>query len=83
MVLTLRKGVNAKIEDPFLIFKNKNPNHPMINLTDDIPGISLNRQPRSWMDDHFFVEWVKESGATCQDSHNRLRTLIFGQFLGA
>ena len=49
MVLRLRGGVNAKLEDPFLNFKNKSRIHPMINLPDDIAGVSYRAFPRGWI----------------------------------
>ncbi len=76
MVLRLRGGVNAKLEDPFLIFKNRSRSHPMINLPDDIAGVSYRTHPRRWMNNITFQQWLRESRAIFQDSENRLRTLF-------
>ena len=40
MVLRLRGIVGAKLIEPFLIFKNRDRNYPMANLSENIEGIS-------------------------------------------
>ena len=46
MVLRLRGGTNARLEAPFIIFKNRDSNYPMMNFPDNIEGISYRTQPR-------------------------------------
>ena len=54
IVLRLRGGCNAKLMNPFIIFRSRDRNYPMINLLDDIPGISYRTQPRGWVDNIAF-----------------------------
>ncbi len=82
MVLRLRGGVNTKLEDPFLIFKNRSRNHPMINFPDDIAGVSYRTQSRRWMDSITFQQWLRESRVIFKDSENRLRTLFLDNCSG-
>ena len=54
MVLRLRGGIDAKLMHPFLIFKNRDRNCPMVNLPDNIDGVSYRTQPHAWMDNTVF-----------------------------
>ena len=76
MVLRLRGGPNARLEAPFIIFKNRNSNYPMMNLPDNIEGVSYRTQPQGWMDNNVFLQWVHESRAICTDPDGRSRTLF-------
>ena len=40
MVLRLRGRMNAKLEAPFIILKNRDSNYPIKNLPDNIDGVS-------------------------------------------
>lgn len=76
MVLRMTGGVNAKIEAPFLIFKNKQRNHPMRGTPDNVPGASYRTQPRGWMDAIVFNQWLREPRAIKQDADERDRFLF-------
>ncbi len=67
MVLRLCGGVDAKLEDSFLIFKNRSPNYPLVNVPDDIPRVTYRTQKRGWMDNITFQQWLQEPRAICKD----------------
>ena len=70
MVLRLRGGVDAKLMQPFPIFKNRDRNYSMANLPDNINGVSYHTQPRAWVDNIVFGEWFREPRATDRDVDN-------------
>ena len=82
MVLRLRGGVGAKLMQPFLIFKNRDRNYPMANLPDNINGVSYRTQPRAWMDNVVFEEWLREPRAIDRDADNRTRYLYMDNCSG-
>ena len=61
MVLRLRGGTNARLEAPFIIFKNRDSNYPMMNLPDNFEGVSYRTQPCGWMENNVFLQWLQES----------------------
>ena len=75
MVLRLRGGIDAKLMEPFFIFKNRDRNYPMVNLPDSIHGVSYRTQPRAWMDNIVFDQWLREPHAISRDAENRTRHL--------
>ena len=42
----------------------------MMNLPDNIDGVSYSTQPRAWMDNTVFEEWLREPCATDRDGGN-------------
>ncbi len=47
IVLRISGGVNAKLESPFMIFKNRNRNYPIYGVPDNVPGVSYRTVPRA------------------------------------
>ncbi len=82
MALRLRGGVSARLEDPFLIFKNRDRNYPMANLQDNVPGVSYRTQPRGWMDNETFCQWLEESRVIAADTQGRSRILYLDNCSG-
>ena len=82
MVLRLRGGIDGKLMQPFLIFKNRDKNYPMMNLADNIDGVSYRTQPRAWMDNTVFEEWLREPRAIDRDADNRTRHLFLDDCSG-
>jgi len=39
-------GVNGKIEKPFVIFQNRTSNYPMMNVPDDVEGVTYRTSPK-------------------------------------
>ena len=76
LLLRLRGCRNAKLMNPFIRFKNRERNCPMINLPDDIPVISYRTQSRGWVDDIEFNAWLEEPHAINIDEMNRTDHLI-------
>lgn len=56
MVLRLRGVTNAKMEAPFIIFKNRDSNYPIKNLPDNIDEVSYRTPLREWMDNIAFIQ---------------------------
>ena len=54
----------------------------MKNLPDDIDGVSYRTQPRSWMDNNTFLQWLQEPRAICKDPDGRSRTIFLGNCSG-
>ena len=46
---------NARIEAPFLVFKNPNSSYPSRNIPDDVPGACHRTGPRGWVDNRVFI----------------------------
>ena len=82
MVLRLKDGVDAKLMQPFLIFKNRDRSYPMMNLPVSIDGVSYRTQPRAWIDDTVFEEWLREPRAIDRDAENRTRHLFMDNCSG-
>ena len=76
LVLRLCGGCNAKLMNPCIIFKNRDRSYPMINLPDEILGISYCTKPRGWMDNIAFNAWLEEPRAINMDEMNRTRHLF-------
>ena len=58
MVLRIKGGTNARLEAPFIIFKNKDSNYPMKNLPDNMDGVSYRTQPCGLIDNDVFLQWL-------------------------
>ena len=56
MLLRLRGGPNSKLEAPFIIFKNRDSNYPMMNFPDNIERVSYRTQSRDWMDNNVCMQ---------------------------
>ena len=82
MVLRLRGGTNTKLEAPFIIFKNRDSNYPMMNLLDNIEGISYRTQTRDWMDNNVFQKWLQEARSISKDPDGKSRTLFLDNCSG-
>ena len=54
MVLRLSGGTHARLEAPCIIFKNRENNYPMMNLPDNIEGISYRTQSHGCLDNKVF-----------------------------
>ena len=76
MVLRLIGGTNARLEAPFIIFKNRDRNYPIKNFPDDIDGVSYYTRLREWMDNNVFIQWLQEPRAICKDPEGRSGTLF-------
>ena len=46
-VLRLKGGIDAKLMQLFLNFKNRERNYPMMNLPDNVDGVSYRTEPRA------------------------------------
>ena len=82
MVLRLRGGIDPKLVEPILIFKNRDRNYPMVNLPDNIHGVSYRTQPRAWMDNIAFDQWLREPCAINRDAENLTRHLFMDNCSG-
>lgn len=49
MVVRISGGRDARIEPPFMVFKNDRCPYPIRGLPDDIPGVSYRSGPGGWM----------------------------------
>ena len=76
MVLRLRGGIEAKLMEPFLIFKNRDRNYPMVNLPNNIHGVSCRTHPRARIDNILFDQWLREPRATSKDTENHTQHLF-------
>ena len=56
-------------------------NYPMVNLSDNIDGVSYRNQPRVWMDNTVFEQLLREPRAINRDAENRTRHLFLGNCL--
>ena len=52
----LRGRQNGRLADPLVIFKNKHTNYPIMNMLNNIEGVSYRNQPRSWTDNNVFLQ---------------------------
>ena len=82
MALRLRGGIDAKLMQPFLIFKNRDRNYPMVNLLDKIDRVTYQTRPRAWMDNILFDQWLREPRAIRMDAKNRTRYLFMDNCSG-
>ena len=63
MMVRVTGGRNARIERPFLVFKNPNSSYPIRNIPDDVPGACYRTGPRGCVDNRVFIEWLSEPTA--------------------
>ena len=82
MVLRISGGEDAKVEVPFMIFKNRNCAYPINGIPDNIEGVSYRTGPRGWMDQRVFRERIKEPRAIQKDHLNRRRYLFMDNCSG-
>lgn len=60
MLVRISGGINARIEPPFMIFKNKTRNYRMRNVPGSVPGVAYRTGPKEWMDSLNMIEWLQE-----------------------
>lgn len=64
MMVRITGGSRARIEVPFLIFRNAGRSHPIRGVPDIVPGVCYRSSPKGWMDGVNFAEWLREKRAT-------------------
>ena len=82
LVLRLRDDIDAKLMHLFLIFENRNRNYRMVNLPDNIDGVSFRTQPLAWIDNTVFEQWLHEPCTINRDAENRTRHLFMDNCSG-
>ena len=55
--------MNARIETPFLVFKNDRSPYPIRVVSDSVPGVCYRSQPKSWVDRRVFGGRLSEPRA--------------------
>ena len=58
MVVRLSGGKDAKIQPPFMVFKNANRSYPIRSVPDNVSGVSYRSGPKGWMDTKVMPEWL-------------------------
>lgn len=49
---------DARIESPFMMFKNKDRHYPIQGTIDELSGDSYCTGPKGWMDQRAMVKWI-------------------------
>ena len=80
MVLWLRGGVDAKLKQLFLNFKNWDRNYPVLNLLENLDGVSYCTQAHAWMDNAICEGWLGESRTVYRDANNYTRYLFIDNY---
>lgn len=76
MMVRISGGADARVENPFMIFKNKDCSYPIRGVTDNIPGVSYRTGPKGWIDKRVMRLWVQEPRALPRLANNRTRVLF-------
>ena len=76
MVVRIIGGRDAKVEAPFMVFKNANRSYPIRGVPDGICGVSYRSGPKGWMDTKFMPEWILEKKVISALPFERKRVLF-------
>ena len=82
MVVRLSGGLNAKIENPFMVFMDANQSYPIRGVPDDVPGVSHRSGPKGWIDTQMMPKWLKERRVMRPLSNGRKRILFLDNCSG-
>ena len=63
MIVHISGERDAKIEQPFLIFKNDRRSYPIRGVPDTVPGVSYRFAPKGFIGQVAAPEWLKERRA--------------------
>ena len=76
MMMRISGGTKSYIENPFMLFKNKDCSYPVRGIPDDVPGVCYRTGPKGWIDSRVMVEWVCERRALSPLPNGRKRILF-------
>ena len=62
MLVRLNGGPDAKMQLPFMDFKNKDSNYPIRGTVDNIPGVAHRTGPKGWIDTTVLPQWFGSGG---------------------
>jgi hypothetical protein len=70
VVMTLKGGMDAKIMNLFVIFKNKDSSYPISNVPDNVPHVTYRSNPTAFMNKKLFETFLGESRIWGADDPN-------------
>ena len=75
MVVCLSVGMEAKIQPPFMVFKNGNRSFRIRGVPDNVSGVSYRSGQERWMGTKVMPEWLTEKKVICALSNRNKRIL--------
>lgn len=75
MVVMLSGCRPAFLQSPFLAFQNPTTNYPITGVLENVVGVSNCTQPKGWMYNRVFLEWLTERPAIDMLIHGNRRVL--------
>lgn len=82
MLVLISGGINAIIEPPFMIFKNKSRNYPIRNARYSVPGAAYRTEQQGWMNSINMLKWVCEDRVINPLPHGKIGHLFIDNCSG-
>ena len=76
MVVRLSGGPSARVRPPMMIFTNAGASHPIQGVLDNIGGVCHRTEPKGWMGQRVFRQYLTERRAIRADIKGRKNSFI-------
>jgi hypothetical protein len=76
MMVRITGGPSALIQAPMMIFTNKSRSYPIMQVPDNVPGVSYRSGPKGWNDKTVFPQWFSEPRAYQGDPYGRQKVMF-------
>lgn len=82
VLVRLGSGSNTCIVAPFMKFKNKDKNYPLLGIPDYMPGATNRTGPKSWMDSTVMLEYLSNREVTGAPPNGRKGNFLLKTVVG-